>query len=56
MAILRVRDQRNPSDTSKDRDLGEHCRASRTPFVVMRRTVEEQLIYAAALHRREAMR
>ena len=46
---------RHPNTPPKDRDLGP-ANAQRHAWVVMRRTVEEQLIYAAALHRREVMR
>ena len=46
---------RHPNTPPQDRDLGP-AHAQRHAWVVMRRTVEEQLIYAAALHRREVMR
>ena len=53
--VVRVRDKARPGDASRDLNLGP-AHAQRHAWVVMRRTVEEQLIYAAALHRREVMR
>ena len=54
--VIRVRDKARPGDPSKDIDLGPNGHAIRHPWVVMRRTIDEALIAASAMHRREVSR